>query len=153
MQLVIASLRTADRKIRASNADHIISIGHPNGEQHCSTFLDRYMLRLGMHDALPASSRRRTLPQADHVYRALNFVNERDVKTLLVHCKAGKSRSTSIALACLASRGVSEEDAIKTLLEVAPRSTPNGWILCLADMFLNTRLFVAARDAGIVKWK
>ena len=152
MEIVIASLRTADRKIAEHKPDCVISIGKPGGLQHCMdpgggvTFV-----RLSMWDTMP-TRRRRPLPSSETVWLGVHAVRSVRPSKLLVHCRAGRSRSTAMALVCLVAMGASEEDAIEQLLVAAPKSDPNGWILCLGDVYLDSHLFKAATDAGIVKW-
>lgn len=152
MEIVIASLRTADRKIAHNKPDAVISIGSPGGEHHCSDPpLGVPFLKLAMRDTVPMRSRR-PLPRESQIRRVIEFTREARPTKLLVHCKAGRSRSTACALVALAASGVDEAKAVKQLLEVAPKSDPNGWILCLGDLHLHSQLFKAASTAGIVKW-
>ena len=57
---------------------------------------------------------------------------------LFVHCFAGVSRSSAIALAFIASRlgPGNEEEAIEYLYECKHTITPNVWVVALADCIL-----------------
>ena len=57
------------------------------------------------------------IPQMSHIKRALEFADKIDDGSLLVHCHAGISRSSAIALAVIAKRLGSgkEEEAVYTL--------------------------------------
>ena len=78
-------------------------------------------------------------PEPEHIQQALTFARETD-GPLLVHCRAGVSRSTAIALAiatdCL---GVgNERQACEWLKQVCPQAQPNWLIVSLADQILNS---------------
>jgi predicted protein tyrosine phosphatase len=73
-----------------------------------------------------------------HVQAALNFARERPDAALLIHCHAGISRSTAIALTIIADRlGPGREDeAITGLLTLQPEAVPNLLVLGHADKLL-----------------
>ena len=76
-------------------------------------------------------------PEPEHVQQALTFAQEID-GPLLVHCRAGVSRSTAIALAIAADRlgAGNERQACEWLWETCSQAQPNGLIVFLADQFL-----------------
>ena len=86
-------------------------------------------------------------PESEHVRQALTFAQEID-GPLLVHCRAGVSRSTAIALAiaadCLGAG--KERQACEWLRETYPQAQPNRLVVFLADEVLSRRqtLFTAA---------
>src|SRR5882672_6158885 len=63
------------------------------------------------------------LATLDDVRRALDFANQHD--NLLVHCKAGVSRSTALVLAILTERLDDPEAALQSLLVMQPNAVPN----------------------------
>lgn len=80
------------------------------------------------------------LPNADHVRDVFAFADETETEPLLIHCWAGVSRSTAMALGLIV-RGMHwdgyepEEIAAEApplLLEIRPRAAPNALILRLA---------------------
>ena len=77
------------------------------------------------------------LPPVEDIYKAIEFAPSvaRHKGTLLVHCRAGISRSSAIALtvfATLLGPG-KEEQAMAYVMEARPIATPNLWIVELAD--------------------
>jgi predicted protein tyrosine phosphatase len=87
-------------------------------------------------------------PEPEHVQQALTFARETD-GPLLVHCRAGISRSPAIALAIASDRFGSgnEQQAYHCLLEVCPHAQPNRlavhWIdqVLSADHALSNSIF------------
>jgi predicted protein tyrosine phosphatase len=90
-------------------------------------------------------------PEPEHVQKALTFARETD-GPLLVHCRAGISRSPAIALAIASDRFGSgnEQQAYHWLLEVCPHAQPNRlavhWIdqVLSADHALSNSIFGVA---------
>jgi len=76
-------------------------------------------------------------PEPEHVQQALIFARETDGR-LLVHCRAGVSRSTAIALAIAAERlgAGNERHAFEWLRYAYPQAKPNELIVFLADQLL-----------------
>lgn len=103
-------------------------------------------LRLGFHDvAIPAESD--IAPSADHVHRLLRFVGELGPgENLLIHCRAGISRSTAAAFiaACWLYPDVPEYDLAVALRRAAPFARPNQLLVAVADE-------VMARDGRMIE--
>ena len=78
------------------------------------------------------------VPQLSHIKRALDFADNIEDGSLLVHCNAGISRSSAIALAVIAKRLGSgkEEEAVNTLEHINPNCRPNKSIVEMADELL-----------------
>ena len=76
-------------------------------------------------------------PESDHVQQALTFAQEID-GPLLVHCRAGVSRSAAIALAIAADRlgAGNERQACEWLRQAYPQAQPNRLVMFLADEVL-----------------
>ena len=78
------------------------------------------------------------LPSKKHIQSALNFADELNGSSLLIHCHAGISRSSAIALAIIA-KGLGagkEKQACIELEKVNPNSAPNALVVRLADEIL-----------------
>jgi len=153
MNIIISSLNRADAKIRKYNPDALVSIGAPGGGYHC-TETCKEMLTLEMWDTTPLHrGKREGMPRVNDVRMIIRFAHSlRSSDLVLFHCMAGRSRSTAAALIVLATRGSPESMAVDTLLAAAPKSTPNGWLLALADSMLGTKLFIECTNRGILKW-
>ena len=78
------------------------------------------------------------IPQMSHIKRALDFADKIDDGSLLVHCRAGISRSSAIALAVIAKRLGSgkEEEAVNTLEHINPNCRPNNSMVEMTDELL-----------------
>lgn len=77
------------------------------------------------------------IPRREHLEGIFRFADSVGGEPILVHCWAGVSRSTAVAL-CLIVRGMHqdgfdlaeiEKDAPEILLEIRPRAAPNPLIL------------------------
>ena len=79
-------------------------------------------------------------PEPEHIQQALTFARETD-RPLLVHCRAGVSRSTAIALAIAADRlgAGNERQACVWLRETYPQAQPNRLVVFSADEVLRRR--------------
>lgn len=72
------------------------------------------------------------------IQAALDFARDRPDASLLIHCHAGISRSTAIAIAIIADRlGPGREDeALSALLTLQPEAVPNLLVVQHADRLL-----------------
>ena len=90
------------------------------------------------------------LPTESHIKRALQFADELGDGSLLIHCHAGVSRSSGIALAIIASgRGKGhEKESVKELEKINPNCTPNKLIVWFSDEILGRegKLFKIANE-------
>ena len=79
------------------------------------------------------------LPNKKHVQSALNFADELRGGSLLIHCHAGISRSSAVALAIIA-KGLgagNEKRAFKELETINPNCAPNALVIRLTDEILD----------------
>ena len=76
-------------------------------------------------------------PKLEHIEKALFFARDSD-GPLLVHCRAGVSRSTAVALAIAADRlgAGNERLACEWLRRTYPQAQPNKLVVFLADQLL-----------------
>ena len=76
-------------------------------------------------------------PRADHLDEVFRFADDAPGQPLLVHCWAGVSRNTAVALALIVramhAEGTSEDEivneACEILLEIRPQAAPNPMVL------------------------
>ena len=84
-------------------------------------------------------------PQEKHILQALSFADRIGEGSILIHCHAGISRSSAIALAVIAKRiGKGKEpESIKILEQINPHARPNKSIVWLTDEILerNRKLY------------
>jgi len=90
-------------------------------------------------------------PESEHVQQALIFAQEID-GPLLVHCRAGVSRSTAIALAIAADRlgAGNERQACEWLRKTYPQAQPNRLVVFLADEVLKRNKALSKSEATII---
>ena len=74
-------------------------------------------------------------PNEDNIGRALDFLELNRNKNILIHCKAGKSRSVALALAHMTKTRPPEE-AIKIIKKMRPNAAPNLLVVDIADRLL-----------------
>lgn len=71
-----------------------------------------------------------TLPSREAIARVLEFTkNITKQDKVLIHCHAGISRSTAMAIGVLVQHGVDPERAIKYVEEIRPQLFPNSLVM------------------------
>ena len=77
-------------------------------------------------------------PQEKHILQALSFADRIGEGSILIHCHAGISRSSAIALAIIAQRmGMGkEQETIEILESINPNCRPNKSLVWLTDEIL-----------------
>lgn len=110
----------------------------------------RRQLILRFDDISEAVPNRRLATVFD-IEEAIAFARAAQDKPLLIHCNAGISRSSAMALAVLADRRGpgAEASALRELIARRPGSIPNIHVVALADTFLDRR---GALIAALVEW-
>jgi predicted protein tyrosine phosphatase len=79
-----------------------------------------------------------TLPETKHVELGLkHFENLNDNDRVLIHCHAGVSRSTAMAVLLLVKYGMSPEEAILHIEDVRDCLWPNEYIIEIGDKLLD----------------
>ncbi|MDK1025547.1 MAG: dual specificity protein phosphatase family protein [Gammaproteobacteria bacterium] len=108
--------------------------------------------RMAVHDITsPAFGSIHT--QHEHMENLISFLKAWSTsnESLLIHCYAGISRSTAVALLALCiKKQCAELDAALALRTAAPHAKPNQLIISLADeiLILNGRLIAALEAMG-----
>lgn len=73
-------------------------------------------------------------PLEEHLQQILEFTKDlNDEDTVLVHCKAGISRSPAVAIGILIQHGMSYEDAYNHIGMMRPNMSPNKLITMYTD--------------------
>ena len=84
-------------------------------------------------------------PNEKHILKALAFAYKIETEaagSLLIHCHAGISRSSAIALAIIATRlGAGKElQAMKMLEKINPNCRPNKSVVWMTDEILERKM-------------
>lgn len=153
MSIVVCPLSRVDAMVALHRPARVISMLDP--DRPFPELGPRYAgahLRLSFHD-IEVASTGVVAPAAGHVRELLAFIRAWDpVEPLLIHCRAGISRSTATAYiaACMKRPEVDEHDVAVALRDAAPLARPNGTLVRLADaeMARNGRMSEAIDATG-----
>ena len=150
MTIYVTSLFDMPHYVHTLGPAYLVSIIQPEFQPETPPEIeaDKHY-RVAVHDiAQPEFGAIHT--QDEHIEDLIGFLRAWPVQeSLLVHCYAGISRSTAVALIALTLRHKgSEMDAALALRNASPQASPNRLIISLADQLLGLdgRL-IAARDA------
>lgn len=87
-------------------------------------------------------------PQREHLEQVFAFTRDlTDEDRLLVHCYAGMSRSTAIAIGVLIQHGLAYDEAFKHVETIRPILMPNQMFIELIDEYFDLRGDLAAMVA------
>ena len=143
MSLEVCDLRTA-KSMELSQYSGVITIEEPDADD-AFRITAVPQLTLQFHD-IDMTMLGYVEPDVDHIQQAIAFSRKID-GPLLVHCRAGVSRSTAIALAIAIDRlgAGNERMACQWLTQVRPQAQPNKLLVFLLDelLELNSRLIDA----------
>jgi predicted protein tyrosine phosphatase len=151
MKITVSNLPWAKRHKR--KFDGIISIEDAsikNGLRfHNATNTKHLILRFEDNDSkLDIENDKNGLPNRHDVEKAVFFARDfaKDTDNLLIHCYAGISRSTAIALCVLSdhNRHKSPEELLKELYEISPTAVPNLRVLSLYEKIFDKQGFVSS---------
>lgn len=123
---------------------NVVSIREP---YHPEPVLDgaKLVMRQVFEDVLGGEASRKHAPRSAHLETILRFVDRTGAEPLLIHCWAGRSRSTAVALILMVralwNQGIDGAElvrrAIDALLAVRPEAFPNALVLRLGlELFL-----------------
>jgi predicted protein tyrosine phosphatase len=134
----------------ASQFDSVVTVFSP---AHLADFGHDDHLRVDFCDR---TNPQEGAPTVEHIASVLAWAETRRDNSILVHCKAGQSRSVATAIAMLASWGIHEIDAVRLAFwNYRPENKlserpfiPNKKVLEHADLLLGTDLMGAVADLG-----
>jgi len=140
--LDICDLATV-RSLDLSQYSGVITIEEPDTEDPFRTDVVPQLV-LQFHD-IEMTMLGYVEPESEHVQQALTLAREID-GPLLVHCRAGVSRSTAIALAIAADRlgAGNERQACEWLRQTYPQAQPNRLVVFHADEVLKRNYSVCS---------
>lgn len=136
MTILVCPLSRVGEMVALHRPARVISLLDPEcsfpelGDQY-----DGRHLRLQVHDICDPEEAM-VVPSAAHIGDLLEFLEAWDPQEpLLIHCRAGISRSTAAAFiaACLANPAADEYGIAIALRRTAPLARPNQALIALAD--------------------
>lgn len=134
MDIKICSIELS-RKFHIHWATKTLSLVDPDGDYVGINYGPNHTV-LRFHDII-APCEHRLLCNDNHITKILQFADKlNDHDRLLVHCHAGISRSTAVAIGILVYRGLDPEKAVKYIYKVRPSMLPNEYIIHLFDKHL-----------------
>ncbi|REJ82168.1 MAG: protein tyrosine phosphatase [Acidobacteria bacterium] len=148
----VTGLFEMPRHVGALRPTHLVSILQPEFQpvRPPSIARERH-LRVQVHD-VTADDGISVVPGRRHVAEILRFLGAWEDEAegdLLVHCYAGVSRSTAVALIGLARASRDPAAAVATLRAAAPHAMPNRLIVALADELLDLGGGLSEACAGL----
>jgi predicted protein tyrosine phosphatase len=135
--IAVCPLSEVAATVERCGASHLVSL-LADEVARPAAIEERYHLRLAVHDIVDPIDGL-IAPDRAHVRALVDFVTAWDRKrAMVVHCRAGISRSTAAAfIALCATRPDREERAIARALRAASvYATPNPRLVALADELL-----------------
>ncbi|HYN07373.1 MAG TPA: hypothetical protein VES67_08290 [Vicinamibacterales bacterium] len=136
MTIIVCPLSRVDELVEQHQPSRVISLLDPDFTfPDLGPAYDGRHLRLRFHDVHEAADNE-IAPAAEHVESLLAFLGgTQPGEHLLIHCRAGISRSTAAAFiaACFLNPDVPELDLAVALRRAAPLARPNQVLVALAD--------------------
>jgi len=147
MKLIVASRGVAGRIINHSDIliTHIVSIGADEPRQRPPKGFDKYpaeKLRLEFFDISTEHRDKMNGPSRNDILMLKEFyINalKQDNPSFLIHCFAGKSRSTAAGLILLKMFYNDDDKARKHLFRLVPQAAPNTRMLKLFEEILGEK--------------
>lgn len=139
MAILVCPLSRVDQLIAERGPARVVSLLDPGGPfpDHPAYGPDRH-LRVGMHDIVSPFAGTEP-PGPSHVDALIAFVSAWDHSApILIHCRAGISRSTASAFitACVHNPDADETIIATALRRASPTASPNPLLVALADAAL-----------------
>jgi len=146
MNLIITNIINANTIISNPNGikiTHIVSIGADHAIQQIPKDFDKHpakKIRLEFFDISSEEREGMNGPSRKDIELLINFYKEAlrmENPSFLIHCYAGKSRSTAAGLILLTMFYNDANKAMAELLTIKPEATPNGRMIKLAGEYFN----------------
>lgn len=133
MKLTICGLWELEAALKTS-PDAVVSIRNPGEVIPELDSVEVPVVGLVFHDAWGDDDEGFHLPQAWHFRKLWAFLRETRPQSLLLHCAAGVSRSTGMALAALVWEGtLGDAELVAQVVQAQPIACPNPRIVRLLD--------------------
>lgn len=156
MTIYVSSLADMPHLVPKLGVRDLVSIIQPNDQPPTPPGVDpaRHH-RCPVHDIVEAQPGE-VLPEANHIAELIEFLRTWDSETpLLIHCLAGVSRSTAVALVAHVMQTGDPRKSAAALRDASPYAWPNRRIVALADSFLGLdgELIAAREGMGPAVWE
>lgn len=136
MAIYVCRADEVEQLVQERGIKNVLSIEHPgaqDGKGRAPRLSGANQKILCFWD-VETSSNPQDLPSEKDVGEGLEFLDQYGGEDVIIHCKAGKSRSVALALSWLAQQnGI--EDAIRVMKEMRTNAAPNIKIIEHADKY------------------
>lgn len=135
MKLRISGLSEANEMKKQGIPDKIVSLVDPPAARNLEP--DENHLVIPVHD-IDQKMDGWIYPTKEHIREVLRFTqNIKEDDKVLVHCHAGVSRSTAMAIGILIQHGMTPKEAVEHVFDIRDCAWPNGLIIEILDDELN----------------
>ncbi|MXY54175.1 MAG: protein tyrosine phosphatase [Gammaproteobacteria bacterium] len=156
MPIIISGLADMPGLVRDFSVRDLVSVIHPQAQPRTPPEVDPARhYRCSVHDIVQPSPGKISAQTKD-IEALIKFLDTWDSEVpLLVHCLAGVSRSTAVALVAHTLKTGDPRKSAQTLREASPYAWPNRRILALADSILGLdgELTEAREAMGPASWE
>lgn len=127
VKITITSLMSAMLAMRDDRHTHYISLIGP--EESCYSKGDCH-LWLEFHDTEDRDARQYIAPRREHIDKVLAFTKGlTDKDDLLIHCHAGISRSTAMAIGVACQHGMTPAEALAHIRQIREATLKPGYLV------------------------
>ena len=145
-RIIICPYGDVSQELQAPDLSHVVSILGPNDQLPWPDVGERHVCRLEFDDT-QYSSGQLIAPSRQQIEKLIAFAKSWGGKQgLLVHCRAGSSRSPAAAMICLASIG--RIDQVGAIIASKAYFRPHTGCLRLADAIMSPSLGLLAIALG-----
>lgn len=156
MTIYVSSLADMPYLVPQLGVRDLVSIIQPNAQPPTPAGINSARHhRCPVHDIVEARPGQ-VLPEAGHIAELIGFLRTWDGEApLLIHCHAGVSRSTAVALIAHVLQTGDPLRSATALRKASPYAWPNRRIVALADSFLGLDggLIAARESMGPAVWE
>lgn len=136
MAIYVCRADEVEQLVQERDIKNVLSIEHPGAQdgKGRAPRLDGVNQKILCFWDVEESENPQILPSQKDVAEGLEFLDQYGAEDIIVHCKAGKSRSVAFALSWLAQQeGI--ESAIQTMKNMRPEAAPNIKVIEHADKY------------------
>ena len=156
MPIYISGLATMPKLVHQFDIRDLVSVIDVDAQPPTPPEISPARHHRCMVDDIVESRSEQILPQSEHIADLIEFLHSWDTDTgILIHCMAGVSRSTAVALIAHVLVTKDPSRSMVALRKAAPYAWPNRRIVSLADSILNLngQLTLALKELGPANWQ